>query len=262
MVFWSNQSEDRGDRRIWGEAVKTTVEEVRDVLRQEIAESYKPGDLLPNERELAERFDVSRNTIRETMIHLEALTIIEKTKRGARVRASDFDVMFNELTQFFDTSARTFTDVLNFRRINETGAAPLMVCHVTDELIASIRATNRRMGEALTAGEAAEADYAFHLGLVEAAGNNVLSHMYRVLSVPLKYYLEVGKSQKLDTATAQAQHDRIITALEARDAEALAAAMSDHFQHSAEVLATWLSSREGGGAPLTLWPVQTSARAH
>lgn len=241
--------------------MKSTVEEIRDVLRQEIAESYKPGDMLPNERELAERFDVSRNTIREMMIHLEALTVIEKTKRGARVRAADFDVMFNELTQFFDTSSRTFTDVLNFRRINETGAAPLMVCHVTDELIARIRAINRRMGDALTAAEAAEADYAFHLGLVEAAGNNVLLHMYRVLSVPLKYYLEVGKSQRLDTATAQKQHDRIIAALDARDAQALAAAMSDHFQHSADVLTTWLSTREGGDAPLTLWPVQTTAHA-
>lgn len=234
---------------------KTTVEEIRDVLRREIAEGYKPGDLLPNERELAERFEVSRNTIRETMIHLEALTIIEKTKRGARVRASDFDVMFNELTQFFDTSARTFTDVLNFRRINETGAAPLMVCHVTDDLIARIRATNRRMGEAVTASEAAQADYEFHLGLVEAAGNNVLLHMYRVLAVPLKYYLEVGKPQNLDTATAQTQHDRIIDALEARDAVALAAALSDHFQHSGTVAAAWLSARDGG-APLTLWPVQ------
>ena len=163
--------------------------------------------------------------------------------------------MFNELTQFFDTSARTFTDVLNFRRINETGAAQLMVCHVTDDLIARIRATNRRMGEALTASEAAQADYEFHLGLVEAAGNNVLLHMYRVLAVPLKYYLEVGKPQNLDTATAQTQHDRIIDALEARDAVALAAALSDHFQHSGTVAAAWLSARDGG-APLTLWPVQ------
>ncbi|TQS73070.1 FadR family transcriptional regulator [Rhodobacteraceae bacterium] len=236
--------------------MRTTVEDVRDVLRQEIAERYQPGDLLPNERDLAERFDVSRNTIRETMIHLEALTIIEKTKRGARVRASDFDLMFNEMTPFFDTSARSFTDVLNFRRINETGAAPLMVCHVTAPQIDAIRAANHEMGAALTAAEAAAADYAFHQRLVEAAGNSLLTHMYQVLAVPLKYYLEVGKSQKLNTQTAVAQHDRIITALEARDAPALSTAMAEHFQHSGDVLATWLTAREGGAEPMTLWPVQ------
>ncbi|WP_339109996.1 FCD domain-containing protein [Thioclava sp. GXIMD4216] len=232
----------------------TTVEGIRDILRQEIAERYEPGDMLPNERELAARFGVSRNTVRETMIHLEAFRLIEKTRRGARVRKADFDMMFAEITQFLDTSPRTFSDVLNFRRISETGAAPLMVCHVTDEILLRIREANRAIGRALTAAEAAEADYRFHMGLVEASGNSVLIHMYEVLAAPLRYYLEVGKSQKLNTDTAQTQHARIIDALAARDADALVAAMGAHFQHSGDVLADWLSKREG--ASVSLWPVQ------
>jgi GntR family transcriptional repressor for pyruvate dehydrogenase complex len=236
--------------------VKSAVEEIRDILRREIAAEYRPGDLLPNERELAERFDVSRNTIRETMIHLEALTLIEKTKRGARVRAADFDMMFSEVTQFLDTSGRTFTDVLNFRRISETGAVPLMVCHVNDDILSRLRDANRQMVAALTAAEAAEADYRFHLGLVEASGNNVLIHLYRVMSVPLRYYLEVGKSHQHDTETARAQHAEIIAALALRDEIALYGAMNRHFQHSGGVLADWLSAREDGGAALSLWPVQ------
>ncbi|WP_022708484.1 FadR/GntR family transcriptional regulator [Paracoccus zeaxanthinifaciens] len=239
---------------------RSTVKEVREILRQEIVERHQPGDLLPNERDLALRFDVSRNTIRETMIHLEALSLIEKTKRGARVRKPDFGIMFAQLTQHFDTSARSFTDVLNFRRINETGAAPLMVCHVTDDILARIRAANARMADALTAAEAAQADYDFHLGLVEAAGNSVLTRLYDVLSVPLRYYLEVGKSQKLDTETARSQHERIIEALAARDDSALTRALSDHFQHSSDVLADWLAAREGGPEPISLWPVRRPDR--
>lgn len=234
---------------------KSTVEEVRDHLRREIAEGLTPGDLLPNERDLAERFQVSRNTIRETMIHLEALSLIEKTKRGARVRRPDFGLMFQELTRYFDTSARTFTDVLNFRRINETGAAPLMVVHVTDALLEQITEANRRMSAALTAAEAAEADYAFHLGLVEAAGNEVLLRMYSVMATPLRYYLEVGKSQKLDTETAETQHNAIIAALSRRDPAELGDALSRHFQHSGEVLASWLATRSGGHEPISAWPV-------
>lgn len=129
------------------------------------------------------------------------------------MRTPDFGVMFQELTQFFDTSARSFTDVLNFRRINETGAAPLMVCHATDGQIAAIRAANERIGTALTAAEAAQADYDFHYGLVLAANNEVLKRMYDVLATPLRYYLEVGKTQKQDTDKSMADHDRIIDAL-------------------------------------------------
>ncbi|MBU2961158.1 FCD domain-containing protein [Citreicella sp. C3M06] len=235
---------------------RSTVEDIRDTLRREIADGLRPGDLLPNERELAERFDVSRNTIREATIHLEALSLIERTKRGARVRKPDFGVMFQELTQFFDTSARSFTDVLNFRRINETGAAPLMVCHATDSQIAAIRAANERIGTALTAAEAAQADYDFHYGLVLAANNEVLKRMYDVLATPLRYYLEVGKTQKQDTDKSMADHDRIIAALVARDDSALSAALSGHFQHSGEVLASWLASRDCRPEPLSIWPVQ------
>jgi GntR family transcriptional repressor for pyruvate dehydrogenase complex len=240
---------------------KTTVEEVRDVLRREIANGFAPGDLLPNERELAERFEVSRNTIRETMIHLEALSLIEKTKRGAKVCKPDFGVMFHELTPYFDNSARSFSDVLNFRRINETGAAPLMVCHVTPALLTRIRAANEALNRALTAAEAAQADYDFHLGLVEASGNALLVRMYEALSVPLKYYLEVGKSQQMHTEVAKDQHDRIIAALATHDAAALAQSLAMHFQHSGEVLTAWLSSREGRSGPVSIWPVQGPADA-
>lgn len=242
--------------------MKTTVEDIRDILRREISEQYRVGDLLPNERELAERFDVSRNTIRETMIHLEALSLIEKTKRGARVRRPDMSLIFQELTQFFDTSARSFSDVLNFRRINETGAAPLMVCHVTDEILDDMRAANRRMSDALTARAAAEADYAFHLGLVRASGNRVLLQMYEMMAEPLIFYMEVGKTHQLETASAEQQHDRIIRALAAGDAAVLADQLSEHFQHSGEVLAQWLSERSGAGEPISLWPVQGRSPSH
>lgn len=57
-------------------AGQTAVEDLREMLRQEIVERMQIGDLLPNERELAERFGVARNTVRETMIHLEALGLI------------------------------------------------------------------------------------------------------------------------------------------------------------------------------------------
>lgn len=63
-------------------AGQSAVEDIRETLRREIVERMEVGDLLPNERELAERFGVARNTVRETMIHLEAFGLIEKTRRA------------------------------------------------------------------------------------------------------------------------------------------------------------------------------------
>ena len=140
-------------------AGQTAVEDLREVLRQEIVERMQIGDLLPNERELAERFGVARNTVRETMIHLEALGLIEKTRRGARVRQPDFDPIFAAFVQHFDHSAATLRNVLDFRRMVETGAAPFAAGGATPELLARMAEANARMGQAMTASEAAGHDF-------------------------------------------------------------------------------------------------------
>ncbi|MEI4487401.1 FCD domain-containing protein [Frigidibacter sp. MR17.14] len=226
----------------------SAVEDVRGVLRREIVTLYAAGDYLPNERDLAERFGVARNTIRETMIHLEAFGLIEKTKRGAKVREPDFDPIFEVFTQHFDASPGKLEDVLNFRRIVETGAARYAAEGADAEVIARMEEANRRMGEAVTVSEAAGHDYDFHLGLVEASRNDVLLRMYRVMAVTLRFYLEVGKSQRPDTEAAVAQHNSIIEALKARDRVALAKALDIHFDHSGSVLAM-MKARSGTVQP-------------
>ena len=222
---------------------RSAVEGLREVLRQEIVDQMKVGDMLPNERELAERFGVARNTVRETMIHLEAFGLIEKTRRGARVRQPDLDPFFATFVQQFDHSAATLENVLNFRRIVETGAVPFAVTGVTDEVLARMELSNLKLERALTASEAAGHDYDFHLGLIEAAGNAVLLRMYRQLSVPLKFYLEVGKSHRRETEMSMLEHGRIIAGLKQRDPQALVQALNDHFDHSAAVMADFFHGK-------------------
>ncbi len=217
---------------------KSAVEDVLEQLRQEIVEHYAVGDVLPNERELAERFGVARNTIRETMIHLEAFRLIEKTRRGAKVRKPGFDCMFEAMALHFDRSARTFAEVLDFRRIIETGAAPSMVVEATDDDIARLEEANAGLRRALTAAEAAAADFAFHLNLLRATHNSVLCRLYEAMATPLKFYLEVGKTRAPATETAMEQHAAIIDALRARDVAELTAALHRHFDHSGKVLAS------------------------
>ncbi|MHA6344247.1 FadR/GntR family transcriptional regulator [Roseivivax sp. CAU 1761] len=238
---------------------RSAVEDIRETLRREILEKYSAGDLLPTERDLAERFDVSRNTIRETIIHLEAFDLVRKTKRGPMVTRPDFGTMFRGFTQFFGTSAETFTDVLNFRRINETGAAPLMAAYVTEADLAEMEAANVGMREALTTADAAGQDFRFHLALVDAAHNEVLSRMYRVMAEPMRFYLEVGKSRRPATDVAFDQHARIIAALRAGEAEMLSRALAEHFQHSSDTLAEWLADRAKDGATPTPWPSRDAA---
>lgn len=231
----------------------SAVQDLRSTLRREIVEQYSAGDYMPNERELAERFGVARNTIRETMIHLEAFGLIEKTKRGARVCEPNFDPIFEVFSQHFDHSAERMADVLNFRRVVETGAATLCVTGADEAILTRMAEANQRMAEAVTVGQAANHDYDFHFALVEAARNDVLTRMYRVMAVALRFYLEIGKSHRHDTEAAFAQHQAIIDAIRAGDAVTLASHLNTHFDHSRIVFAASglpqnLSSIDLGGS--------------
>lgn len=232
-------------------AGQSAVDGIREMLRREIMEQMQIGELLPNERELAKRFGVARNTVRETMIHREAFGLIEKARRGALVRQPDLDPIFSVFVQHFDHSAKTLADVLNFRRIVETGAAPLAVQGVTAATLSRMAQANDRMVRAMTASEAAGHDYDFHMAMVEATGNTVLIRMYRLLSVPLKFYLEVGKSRHPETEQSVAEHASIIARLKDRDVSGLMAALNAHFDHSGAVFAAIAQPGDTNQKPAT-----------
>ena len=57
-----------------------------DILMEKIDHEYRPGDLLPSERELSERYGLSRTTVRLALSELEQLgLVVRKHGRGTFV---------------------------------------------------------------------------------------------------------------------------------------------------------------------------------
>lgn len=210
----------------------SAVQHVLDVLKKEIQTSYKLGDILPTERELAERFGVGRNTVREAVIFLEAYQLVEKTQRGARVRKPSFEPMFHLVEDSFDASSKTAKDVLDFRRIVEFGCLSAIVDNATEEDFLAMDRANDRMDAARTVREAAQADHDFHAALLHSARNEVLSQLYTVMSPTLIYYLEIGKSNSAFNDLSTAQHRAIVQALRERSVAQAQSAVRAHFTHS------------------------------
>lgn len=213
----------------------SAVQHVLELLKKEIHTQYRVGDLLPNERELAEKFDVSRNTVREAITFLEAYQLVEKTQRGARVRRPSFEPMFHILDDAFEPSARMTRDVLAFRRIVESGALPAVIANAKESDIVAMEQAIDRMHRALTVGEAAQADHDFHAAMVNASGNEVLRQLYSVMSRTLIYYLEIGKTSSDDTEQTCIEHRGIVTALRNRSLPEISTALHTHFDHSENV---------------------------
>lgn len=208
----------------------STVQNIVDSIRSDIRQNYRPGSLLPNERQIAERFGVGRNTVREALIHLEAFGLIEKTQRGPRVCAPNVAAVFHVMDQYFDRSLKTCQDLLDFRRMIDIGVLQGVVENITDADIAALEEQVRRMGDALTAHEAALADYAFHSEIIRISGNGVLAKLYKVLEHTLVFYMEIGKSG--NGARTSAQHGAILEALRQRSLRAAQQAFDEHYGYS------------------------------
>ncbi len=86
-------------------------------------ENIRPGGKLPSERELVERLQVGRSTVREALRSLELLGLIE-TKRGEGTFLTDFrkHKLVEILSTFIIQDAKTMKDVHITREIHEKEA--------------------------------------------------------------------------------------------------------------------------------------------
>jgi GntR family transcriptional repressor for pyruvate dehydrogenase complex len=198
--------------------------------------SFPPGSRLPGERELAEQFDVSRVTIREAEIALEALGHIAiRTGSGAYVmkRSIAATGSLPDVTAFDLTAARA---------VIEAEAAALAAAHINDAGVAELQALIDAMATASPNGsdEGEEIDRQFHLAIARLSGNPVIEFtiqsLWRIrneLPEVRKVYASVCvKDAKVRTD----EHATIMEALRERDPVAARSAMREHFKRLFEAM--------------------------
>jgi GntR family transcriptional regulator, transcriptional repressor for pyruvate dehydrogenase complex len=93
-----------------------------------------PGDKIPSERELAERLDVGRSSVREALRALELLGLIE-TRRGEGTFIKDFQEhrLVELLGTFFLQNEKVNEDLAETKYFLEINCLRLMVSHSTDD---------------------------------------------------------------------------------------------------------------------------------
>jgi len=197
--------------------------------------SYPPGTRLPGERELAERFGVSRVVVREAEISLEAIGRVEiKVGSGVYVR----DV--TEASGLVLPSVTPF-ELTQTRLLFESECAALAATQISDGELEKLSATIDRMAAASNdQADGDAADQEFHLLIARATGNQAniffLQNLWRMrteIEAVRKVYAAICFGDRSHTAD---EHSRIYHALAARDPQAAREAMQDHFQRLLEAL--------------------------
>lgn len=197
---------------------------------------YSAGTRLPGERELAEEFNVSRVTIREAEIALEAQGyIVIKTGSGVYVRKDRAG------------GGRPLPDVSAFelttaRSVIEAEAAALAAVNISDaELVQLERMIDGMAAEDAGRSKGAEdLDQAFHLTIAKATANPavefLVGQLWRMRSeLPRVREVYAGVCDA-NATTRAAEHRTILEALKRRDSSAARIAMRDHFHRLFETM--------------------------
>ena len=112
-------------------AHKTMADVVEIRLREYLKrKSFKPGDPLPKEVELAESLGVSRNVLREALSRLRMLGMVEtKKKRGMILSRPDILGSFERVLDPLIIDESTLRDLFELRLTLEVGLADLLYSH-------------------------------------------------------------------------------------------------------------------------------------
>ena len=186
---------------------------------------FPPNSRLPGERELAEQLSVSRVTVREAEIFLQAQGIIQvKTGSGAYVLdPSKHNGRLPNVSAFELTEART---------LFESEAAALAARDISDETLTLLEKYLQELGS--SDGEVEMADREFHRTIAAASGNAAVRHVVEVLwriRMESREVREVYDAVCHDDAEErEAEHRAILDALRARDPAAARTAMREHFR--------------------------------
>lgn len=188
-----------------------------------------PGDQLPPERALAEQFQVSRASVREALRSLELLGIVEtRAGGGTFVRHATPEDLARPLSNLI-TRGHTLTDVIEVRGLIEPAIAASAAQRIRSDELAELRAILQQQAQKVAAGQPyAEEDTRFHELIGQAARNELLVTMLGVIWDVLRSSREQWLQTNQRAHSSIDAHQRILAALETRDAEAARVAASEH----------------------------------
>jgi len=216
--------------RASGAITPNLVKQIREMIQR--GELPLGSKLLP-ERELAQRLDVSRSSLRQAFKALESMGVLSsRVGVGTFVRSNmDGGNLLSEPMEFaVRTNQISRIKLLEARQFLEVEVVGLTAERATGEAIASIGHELDQMRTACGNMHAmADADYGFHLAIIRACRNEVFELIYSPISKLLWEDLSERMHQFDPTQTIHL-HESIFQAIQQRDVEGARRAMKLHLE--------------------------------
>ncbi|MBC7887357.1 MAG: FadR family transcriptional regulator [Ferruginibacter sp.] len=198
----------------------------------------KPGDRLPPERLLAQRFGVGRGYIREAILKLEFYGLIKTSPQsGTYVAGFSLKILDSIFTDIINFSKDDYASMIEARYYMEINAARLAADRRTEDDIVQMNDALLEYDAKINRGQfAVEEDMVFHIKMAAATKNSVLESMIIILIPDLiKVKNMVDKDICKDKNYTIDQHHKILDAIIDKDLNAAGDAMGNHLREFMDI---------------------------
>ncbi|MTI40109.1 FadR/GntR family transcriptional regulator [Fulvivirga lutimaris] len=173
------------------------VESPADKIIQQIKElissgQLKPGDRLPSERQLSEKFGIGRTSVRDALRKLEFYGILKTLPQSGTVVAGfGINALEGLITDVLKLEGTDFHSLVETRVLLETNSAKFAAQRRTEDDIVSISNALDSYEKAVKSGKpAVEEDLLFHLTIAEASKNAVLKSLMLIVTPDILTYFK------------------------------------------------------------------------
>ncbi|GGI56403.1 FadR/GntR family transcriptional regulator [Winogradskyella haliclonae] len=205
------------------------IAKIRDLIN---LKNLEPGDKLPSERMLSEKFGVSRSNVREAIQKLEFYGLLNSIPQSgtfvANIGVIAMNGMIEDILRLEDPD---FKSLVETRILLELKTVRLAALRRTEEDLQKMKSALDAYTEKVLNGEdAVQEDLLFHLAIAKASGNSTMNTFMLIITPEIITNFE--KYHVCDKSLAQkgiAEHQAIYEAIKNQKAQLAKQKMKEHF---------------------------------
>lgn len=220
-IFTKNQSR---------EIQNGIISKIRELINYK---NLEPGDKLPSERTLSQKFEVSRGNVREAIQALEFYGILKSKPQSGTFIADIGQVAMNGMIEdILRLKDSDFKSLVETRILLELKTVRLAAQRRNDEDLMQIEEALEAYGEKVMKGEdAVQEDLLFHLAIAKASGNSTMNTFMLIITPEIITNFEKYHVCDKDMAFRGIQeHREIYEAIKAKDPQLGKEKMKVHFK--------------------------------
>lgn len=203
------------------------VQQIQDLIREG---TLKPGDKLPPERELADRLQVSRSSLREAIRALDLQgVVISRPGSGTFINTTSAENLVSTIASCLMVGRGDLSDIFEMRRLLEPQITALAVERATVTNVKRMAKTLQDQESQVSKGQTGvEADTAFHFAIAEATQNSALVRVFTTIADILRQSRNLSLQTPGRPQRSLESHREILRKVVERDMEGAREAMAHH----------------------------------